>query len=170
MTHAYIAPHRHDLPIRSPDEPHGPVAPAGRASKLPWASRFPGQRVDNFLALRLKGVPRSRIYRLLRRGEVRVNRGRVRQELPTGAVGDVVRVPPVWIVDALPRHASDAGAATGAIERAILHEDEGLIVLNKPAGLGGARRERRGLRRDRVLACNQIRQAKRTGAGPSDRS
>lgn len=91
-----------------------------------------GQRVDNFLAFHLKGVPRSRIYRLLRRGEVRVNRGRVRQHYRLAA-GDIVRIPPVWTAE------SQAGPAPAewrrhAIERAILHEDDGLIVLNKPAG------------------------------------
>ena len=91
-----------------------------------------GQRVDNFLALHLKGVPRSRIYRLLRRGEVRVNRGRVRQHYRL-ASGDVVRVPPVWLVDAPPRTAPGRDRLL-AVERTILHEDDGLIVLNKPAG------------------------------------
>ena len=87
-----------------------------------------GQRVDNFLALHLKGVPRSRIYRLLRRGEVRVNRGRVRQHYRL-ASGDVVRVPPVWLVDARPRTAPSRDRLL-AVERTILYEDDGLIVLN----------------------------------------
>lgn len=91
-----------------------------------------GQRIDNFLALHLKGVPRSRIYRLLRRGEVRVNRGRVRQHYRL-TPGDVVRVPPVWIDNARLRTIPTRERQL-AIERAILHEDDGLIVLNKPAG------------------------------------
>lgn len=91
-----------------------------------------GQRVDNFLALHLKGVPRSRIYRLLRRGEVRVNRGRVRQHYRL-ASGDVVRVPPVWIPDIRPQ-TTPTEERQLAIERAILYEDDGLIVVNKPAG------------------------------------
>jgi len=91
-----------------------------------------GQRVDNFLALRLKGVPRSRVYRLLRRGEVRVNRGRVRPHYRLAA-GDVVRVPPVWRVETRSR-AAPSRERRLAIERAILHEDDELIVLNKPAG------------------------------------
>ena len=53
-----------------------------------------GQRIDNFLRLQLKGVPKSHIYRILRRGEVRVNRGRIRQGYRLKA-GDVVRIPPV---------------------------------------------------------------------------
>ena len=91
-----------------------------------------GQRVDNFLALHLRGVPRTRIYRLLRRGEVRVNRGRVRQHYRL-SLGDVVRVPPVWLADSRPRM-TPAQERQRTIERGILHEDDGLIVLNKPAG------------------------------------
>ena len=91
-----------------------------------------GQRVDNFLTLYLKGVPRSRIFRLLRRGEVRVNRGRVRHHHRLVS-GDVVRIPPVRMVDTPPR-TTPAEERQHAIERAILHEDDGLIVLNKPAG------------------------------------
>ena len=91
-----------------------------------------GQRIDNFLAARLKGVPRDRIYRLLRRGEVRVNRGRVRQHYRL-VPGDVVRVPPVRVV-ASPTRKTPGETMQQAVERAILHEDDGLIVLNKPAG------------------------------------
>ena len=91
-----------------------------------------GQRVDNFLAFHLKGVPRPRIYRLLRRGEVRVNRGRVRQHYRL-ALGDVVRIPPVWVMETGPR-TTPSETRRHAIERAILYEDDALIVLNKPAG------------------------------------
>ena len=91
-----------------------------------------GQRVDNFLTLHLKGVPRSRLYRLLRRGEVRVNRGRVRPDYRL-VPGDIVRVPPVWVPDAQPRK-TPTRERRRAIERTILYEDDGLIVLNKPAG------------------------------------
>ena len=91
-----------------------------------------GQRVDNFLILHLKGVPRSRVYRLMRRGEVRVNRGRVRPDYRL-APGDIVRVPPVWMVDAQPRK-TPTRERRRTIEGAILYEDDELIVLNKPAG------------------------------------
>ena len=91
-----------------------------------------GQRVDNFLILHLKGVPRSRVYRLLRRGEVRVNRGRVRPDYRL-VPGDIVRVPPVWMVDAQPRK-TPTRERRRTIEGAILYEDDELIVLNKPAG------------------------------------
>ncbi|MGD2076075.1 MAG: 23S rRNA pseudouridine(955/2504/2580) synthase RluC [Gammaproteobacteria bacterium] len=92
-----------------------------------------GQRIDNFLQRLLKGVPRSRIYRLLRRGEVRVNRARARPDYRIRS-GDQVRIPPVRRSAAA---SADSGAA-GAAERlrdAILYEDERLLVLNKPAGM-----------------------------------
>lgn len=91
-----------------------------------------GQRIDNFLTTYLKGVPRTRIYRLLRRGEVRVNRGRVRQHYRL-AVGDAIRVPPVRAGEVRPGKAPSE-ARRRDIDRAILHEDDRLIVLNKPAG------------------------------------
>ena len=91
-----------------------------------------GQRIDNFLARYLRGVPRTRIYRLLRRGEVRVNRGRVRPHYRL-VHDDVVRVPPVWSGESR-FHATPSETRRREIDHAILHEDDGLIVLNKPAG------------------------------------
>ena len=91
-----------------------------------------GQRIDNFLTSHLKGVPRARIYRLLRRGEVRINRGRVRPHYRLAA-GDVIRVPPVRAGEPRPRK-SPSEARRRDIGRAIVYEDDRLIVLNKPAG------------------------------------
>ena len=91
-----------------------------------------GQRIDNFLATYLRGVPRARIYRLLRRGEVRVNRGRVRQHYRL-AGGDLVRIPPVWADESQSRK-TPSETRQRDVHRAILHEDDGLIVLNKPSG------------------------------------
>ena len=91
-----------------------------------------GQRIDNFLATCLKGVPRTRIYRLLRRGEVRVNRSRVRQHYRL-ASGDIVRIPPVR-EDVPPSPKTPDELRQRTISRAILYEDDGLIVLDKPAG------------------------------------
>jgi len=90
-----------------------------------------GQRIDNFLMARLSGVPRSRVYRLLRRGEVRVNGGRVKAEYKLLA-GDEVRVPPVS-VDA-PGPAAPEGPAAEMLENAIF-EDKRLLVINKPSGV-----------------------------------
>ena len=92
-----------------------------------------GQRIDNYLLTRLKGAPRTLVYRILRKGEVRVNKGRVKPEYRLQA-GDQVRIPPVRLPE------PDAPALVGqgilnALEHNILYEDKGLIVVNKPAGL-----------------------------------
>ncbi|MBF0254855.1 MAG: 23S rRNA pseudouridine(955/2504/2580) synthase RluC [Gammaproteobacteria bacterium] len=92
-----------------------------------------GQRLDNFLLRYLKGVPKSRIYRILRKGEVRVNKGRVNASTRLAA-GDQVRIPPIRVAEPEP-----AGAVPRPLqeqlERRILFEDEGLLVINKPSGL-----------------------------------
>lgn len=91
-----------------------------------------GQRVDNYLTRILKGVPKSHIYRLLRRGEVRVNKGRVRAEYRLRA-GDEVRIPPVRTAQ---REALPVSAERVAwLAETVLHEDDRLLVLNKPAGI-----------------------------------
>ena len=90
-----------------------------------------GQRIDNFLSAQLKGVPKSRIYRGLRTGEVRVNKGRVRQTYRL-EVGDRVRIPPWRVSRPSPRSLPDI--KTDQLEHAILHEDQELLVLDKPAG------------------------------------
>ena len=90
-----------------------------------------GQRIDNFLMRELPGVPRARVYRLLRRGEVRVNGGRVRAEYKLAA-GDEVRIPPVR-VDA--PGAPPAASAAARLLDCILFEDKDLLVVDKPAGV-----------------------------------
>ncbi len=92
-----------------------------------------GQRIDNFLAVHLKGVPRSHLYRLLRRGEVRVNKGRVGPEYRIGA-GDVVRLPPLRQSEPTAPIRPSKNVLE-LIQERILFEDEGLLVLNKPHGL-----------------------------------
>jgi len=92
-----------------------------------------GQRVDNFLLSKLKGVPKSRIYRILRKGEVRVNKSRVKPEYKL-APGDRVRIPPVRVAE------REAPAAPGLklqelLEQSIIYEDPLLLVINKPVGL-----------------------------------
>lgn len=90
-----------------------------------------GQRIDNFLRTELPGVPKGRVYRLLRRGEVRVNGGRVRAEHKL-QTGDEVRIPPVRIDKrGAPPPASQAA---GMLER-VVYEDKRLLVLNKPSGV-----------------------------------
>lgn len=97
------------------------------------APGFEGQRIDNFLLTRLKGVPKTMIYRLLRKGEVRVNKGRIKPDYRIKE-GDLVRVPPLRMTPA----DEPVPLAKGLLERleaAIVHEDKTLIILNKPAGI-----------------------------------
>ena len=92
-----------------------------------------GQRLDNFLSRELKGVPKSLIYRILRSGEVRVNKGRAKPDTRVAA-GDQIRLPPLRLAEKgeLP----PLGASLKKrLEDSILYEDEGLLVINKPAGL-----------------------------------
>ncbi len=86
-----------------------------------------GQRIDNFLLRILKGVPKSHIYRVLRSGEVRVNKGRIDQTYRLEA-GDTVRIPPVRIAEKLT-------AVAPASEFNVLFEDNHLLIINKPAGV-----------------------------------
>ncbi|CAN5438619.1 RluA family pseudouridine synthase [soil metagenome] len=86
-----------------------------------------GQRIDNFLLRICKGVPKSHIYRVLRSGEVRVNKGRIDQTYRL-VEGDIVRVPPVRVAE------KSAQTAPGA-EFKILLEDNHLLVIDKPAGV-----------------------------------
>jgi 23S rRNA pseudouridine955/2504/2580 synthase len=92
-----------------------------------------GQRIDNFLMARSKGVPRSHVYRILRRGEVRVNKGRIKPDYRL-QTGDLVRIPPLHTVEPrLPGLAPESRRRN--LAGAILYEDERLLVLDKPAGL-----------------------------------
>ncbi len=86
-----------------------------------------GQRIDNFLLRICKGVPKSHIYRVLRSGEVRVNKGRIDQTYRL-AEGDVVRVPPI-------RVAEKQEAVVPGAEFRILLEDNHMLVIDKPAGV-----------------------------------
>lgn len=87
-----------------------------------------GQRIDNFLLRHCKGVPKSHIYRILRSGEVRVNKGRVDATYRL-AVGDVVRIPPMRVA------APGAQAPVPGATFPVLYEDDWLLAINKPAGV-----------------------------------
>ena len=92
-----------------------------------------GQRIDNFLMTRLKGVPRSLIYKLLRRGEVRVNKGRVK---PTHRLADGawVRLPPVRRAETEDRPVPSAGMVRELTD-SVLYEDARVLVVDKPSGM-----------------------------------
>lgn len=91
-----------------------------------------GQRVDNFLRTALKGAPKSLVYRILRTGEVRVNKGRAKPETRL-AEGDVVRIPPLRLSEQVPVRVGSE--LESVLRERVLHEDEGLLVIDKPAGL-----------------------------------
>ena len=93
-----------------------------------------GQRIDNYLLSQLKGVPKSMIYRIIRKGEVRVNKGRVKAEYKLQA-DDVVRIPPVKVSAKEHAPISHKLHQVAQLEQQILFEDEVLLVLNKPSGL-----------------------------------
>ncbi len=92
-----------------------------------------GQRLDNFLCGRLKGVPRSLIYRICRTGEVRVNGGRVKPDCRLSS-GDQVRIPPVRVAERSETEAP-SGGQMDRIEAAIIHEDREFLVIDKPSGV-----------------------------------
>ncbi len=94
-------------------------------------SELAGQRIDNFLRRELPGVPKGRLYRMLRRGEVRVNGGRIRAEYKLQE-GDEVRVPPARI--RAPGDAPSAGSVARIADR-IIYEDKRLLVIDKPSGV-----------------------------------
>ncbi len=112
-----------------------------------------GQRLDNFLLRVLKKAPKSLIYRIIRKGEVRVNKGRAKPDRKLAA-GDIVRVPPVKLGET----AGPAKPGEGLAERltsSVIFEDEGLLIVNKPSGLavhGGS-----GINLGLVEALRQIR-------------
>ena len=87
-----------------------------------------GQRIDNFLIARLKGVPKSHVYRILRSGEVRVNSKRVEASSRVAA-GDRIRVPPVRLAE------REDDVPAPHFRMPVLHEDDALIALDKPSGL-----------------------------------
>jgi 23S rRNA pseudouridine955/2504/2580 synthase len=92
-----------------------------------------GQRIDNFLAGRLKGVPRSLVYRILRTGQVRVNGRRAKPDTRLAA-GDDVRIPPMRVAER-EEPERPPSRQLDRIEEAIVHEDREFLVLDKPSGI-----------------------------------
>jgi 23S rRNA pseudouridine955/2504/2580 synthase len=103
----------------------GPAQPAAKTVEVGEESH--GQRLDNFLLRHLKGVPKTHVYRIIRSGEVRVNKGRAAADTRV-ETGDVVRVPPVRV------SAEPPVPAAPAREFPVLLEDDDLIAIDKPAG------------------------------------
>ena len=109
------------------------VNPASRTRHLTVDENTSGQRLDNYLVRELKGVPRTRLYRALRKGEVRVNKGRVRADYRL-VLGDVVRIPPLH-QSAPPIPGSIPRPQVEQLSRRIVYEDDNILVMDKPSGL-----------------------------------
>jgi 23S rRNA pseudouridine955/2504/2580 synthase len=90
------------------------------------------QRLDNFLLSHLKGVPKSRIYRIVRKGEVRVNKGRVDVNYRL-MEGDIIRIPPVRVAERTEESYIPQGLKD-SLQHSVLFEDDGFLIINKPAG------------------------------------
>jgi 23S rRNA pseudouridine955/2504/2580 synthase len=101
---------------------------AGAVSHIEVGDEEAGQRLDNFLLARLKGVPKSRVYKVIRGGEVRVNSGRVDASYRIAA-GDRIRIPPVRVAQ------RDDETPAPHFKLPILYEDDALVALDKPSGL-----------------------------------
>lgn len=108
------------------------VLPADRVTYVEIGEDAAGQRLDNYLVRVAKGVPKSHIYRVVRQGEVRVNRKRAKAELKL-ETGDVLRIPPMRVSQRPVTQAPAAPFVEGAIP--VLYEDRHLLVVNKPAGI-----------------------------------
>ncbi len=106
-----------------------PVAATAQVKWLEVGEDSAGQRLDNFLIRELKGVPKTHVYRIIRSGEVRVNKGRASADTRVEE-GDVVRVPPVRV-----SAASEKPRAAPARDFPVLFEDEQLIAIDKPSGV-----------------------------------
>ncbi len=104
---------------------------ANAATSLTVDEASDGQRIDNFLAKTLKGVPKSHIYRILRSGEVRVNKGRIDASYKL-VLGDLVRVPPIRIASS--ENSVINSPASPVLQSSIIFEDDAMLVIDKPAG------------------------------------
>ena len=114
-----------------------PAVPPPQAKTLKVDDDSAGQRLDNYLLRHLKGVPKTHVYRIIRSGEVRVNKGRAGADARVQA-GDLVRLPPVRVSERVAEKAQDmamAALAPPARKFVVLLEDEHLLAIDKPAGV-----------------------------------
>ncbi len=121
--------------IIGPQATHSAIpAATNTALEVKWLTvdeESAGQRLDNFLIRHLKGVPKTHVYRIIRSGEVRVNKGRAAADTRI-ETGDVVRLPPVRISDKV---AEKAARPAPGREFPLLLEDDALMAIDKPAGV-----------------------------------
>ncbi|MDH5601075.1 MAG: pseudouridine synthase, partial [Gammaproteobacteria bacterium] len=115
------------------NQPDKSSLPTSKVQLVEISADHAGQRIDNYLICFLKGVPKSLVYRIVRKGEVRVNKGRIKPEYRLKE-GDLVRIPPVRQSEPKqPGKVSDQ--VLRQIESRIIYEDKRILVLNKPSGL-----------------------------------
>jgi 23S rRNA pseudouridine955/2504/2580 synthase len=95
---------------------------------------YAGQRIDNYLLTYLKTLPKTRLYRLLRKGEVRVNKKRIDPSYRLQD-GDIIRLPPMQLEDKPALAATPSARLIALLQQSILYEDAGLMIINKPAGI-----------------------------------
>ncbi|MBS0287842.1 MAG: RluA family pseudouridine synthase [Proteobacteria bacterium] len=108
--------------------------PLTQVQQIVICENHAGQRIDNFLSTFLRGVPKSRIYRIIRKGEVRVNKGRIAVSYRL-VKGDTIRVPPIRMSLKEEENHHPGAKLSQVLVQAILYEDDQLLVINKPAGL-----------------------------------
>jgi 23S rRNA pseudouridine955/2504/2580 synthase len=114
-----------------------PHAPPSQVSLLTIDEQSEGQRLDNFLLRVCKGVPKTHVYRIIRSGEVRINKGRAQVDTRL-ALGDLVRIPPIRLTDNAAPEATQqqsGPAHTPPREFPILFEDDHLLAIDKPEGV-----------------------------------
>ena len=117
----------------SPKEESQPSTTTPKVQFVEISADHAGQRIDNYLMCQLNGVPKSLVYRIVRKGEVRVNKGRIKPEYRLKE-GDIVRIPPVRQAEKKePGKVSDK--VLQQIESRIIFEDKRILVINKPSGL-----------------------------------
>lgn len=116
------------MPLFNMNKPLAAKKTIRQVRQIEISADFAGQRLDNFLIRECKGVPKSHIYKAVRSGQVRVNKGRVKNEYRL-QIGDVVRIPPMRMPD------PEARAVAPAAQFPVVYEDEYLLVIDKPQGV-----------------------------------
>ena len=121
----------HNIPIEDKDSKHSPF---DKVQFWTIGADHAGQRIDNYLFTQLKGVPKSRIYRILRKGELRVNKGRVKAVYKLKC-GDVLRIPPIRVSERNDDSKLSNLDKVRDLENCILLETKQYMVINKPSGI-----------------------------------
>jgi 23S rRNA pseudouridine955/2504/2580 synthase len=103
-----------------------------KSKQIVISNDYEGQRIDNFLMRYFGKIPKSRIYKMIRKGEVRVNKGRTKQTYKLKS-GDILRLPPVYIDEE--KSNTPSHFLQQKILESVIFEDEGMIIINKPAGI-----------------------------------